>query len=432
MARWTYLLALPLALVPLVPPPVHAQQAPPAQVQSAAPVYTQAVLEQILAPIALYPDDLLTQVLIAATYPLEVVMASRWLDQPGNKALKGDPLLKALAAQDWDASVKSLVPLPSVLRTMSDRLDWTQQLGDAFLAQQADVLAAVQVLRGRAQKAGTLKSTPQQTVTQDAAAIVIQPAQANTMYVPGYNPSVAYGEWPYPSNPPVYYPPPAGYYLGSALATGLAFGAGIAVTSALWGWGSPGWSNGSVNVNVNRFNTINASRVNNRAITSNTWQHNAAHRRGVGYSNANVRQQYRPNAAGNAGARDAFRGRGTSGTPGLRQGAQGPAGTQGRLGDGRAPGNLRGNRPDAGAGSLQGRIGGAQRPDVARGGAAQGRLQAAQRPVASGGAPAFRGLGNGGATRQQAAQGRASRNTMGQAQAGGRARAGGGGHRGGR
>ena len=315
MSRWSYLLAIPLALGP-VAPGVFAQQASPAQTapaqtQPAAPAFTQAELEQILAPIALYPDDLLTQILVASTYPLEVVMANRWLAQPGNMDLKGDALLKALDGQDWDASVKSLVPFPTVLKMMSDQLDWTQKLGDAFLAQQSNVFAAVQALRGRAQATGTLQSNTQQIVTQDVSAIVIQPAQADTVYVPAYNPTVVYGTWPYPSYPPAYYPPPAGYYLGSALATGLAFGTGVAITGALWGWGRPNWGAGNVNVNVNRFNSINANSVNanrlsNRAVSSNTWQHNADHRRGVGYTNPQVRQQYRPNSAGNAATRDAL------------------------------------------------------------------------------------------------------------------------------
>jgi hypothetical protein len=429
LTRWTYLLAVPLALGPLAPPVVFAQQAQPAQTQAPAPEFTQAQLEQILAPIALYPDELLTQVLVASTYPLEVVMASRWLDQPGNKDLKGDALVKALDGQDWDASVKSLVPFPTVLKTMSDQLDWTQKLGDSFLAQESDVFAAVQSLRGRAQAAGTLKSTEQQTITQDASAIVIAPAQANTVYVPAYNPTVAYGAWPYPSYPPVYYPPPAGYYLGTALATGLAFGAGVAITGALWGWGRPNWGAGSVNVNVNRFNSINANSINanrfsNRTLSSSTWQHNADHRRGVGYANAQVRQQYRPNSAGNSAARDAFRGRQTAGLgqPGQRQ-----AGT----------GNLQGRLPSGGGvGHAQARQGNVQRPNA---GGGQGRMQNVQRQGGGGGASAFRGVGNGASTRAQSAQGHASRGGMSAAGArggggGGRAAArGGGGHaRGGR
>lgn len=450
LTRWSYLIAIPLALGP-VAPGAFAQQAPPAQTQPAAPAYTQAQLEQILAPIALYPDDLLTQILVASTYPLEVVMANRWIAQPGNKDLKGDALLKALDGQDWDASVKSLVPFPTVLKMMSDQLDWTQKLGDAFLAQQADVFAAVQALRGRAQAAGTLQSNTQQTVTHDASAIVIQPTQAETVYVPAYNPTVAYGAWPYPSYPPAYYPPPAGYYLGSALATGLAFGAGVAVTGALWGWGRPNWGAGNVNVNVNRFNSINANSINanrfsNRAVSSNTWQHNADHRRGVGYTNSQVRQQYRPNTAGNAATRDAFRGR-TPAATGLGQVGQRSAGG-GNLANASRPNaagsrNLQGNlanasRPNAGGAgaNFQGRQANTPRPNAGGAGNAQARLQNVQRPSSGRGAPAFNGVGHGTATRAQSAQGHASRAGAARGGGGGMARGGGaragGGARGGR
>ena len=474
MSRWSYLLAIPLALGP-VAPGVFAQQASPAQTapaqtQPAAPAFTQAELEQILAPIALYPDDLLTQILVASTYPLEVVMANRWLAQPGNMDLKGDALLKALDGQDWDASVKSLVPFPTVLKMMSDQLDWTQKLGDAFLARQSNVFAAVQALRGRAQATGTLQSNTQQIVTQDVSAIVIQPAQADTVYVPAYNPTVVYGTWPYPSYPPAYYPPPAGYYLGSALATGLAFGTGVAITGALWGWGRPNWGAGNVNVNVNRFNSINANSVNanrlsNRAVSSNTWQHNADHRRGVGYTNPQVRQQYRPNSAGNAATRDAFRGRTPSGTTGLGQAGQrtvaggnlsnasrpnaaGSRNLQGNLanpsrsnaaGSRNPPGNLaNASRPNAGGGgsNFQGRPANTSRPNPAGAGNAQARLQNVQRPSGGRGAPAFNGVGHGAATRAQSAQGHASRagaaHGGGVARGGGGARAGGGAARGGR
>jgi hypothetical protein len=449
LTRWTYLLAVPLALIPVAPMGAFAQQSPPAQAEPAATEFTQAELEQILAPIALYPDDLLTQVLAASTYPLEVVMASRWTDQPGNKDLTGDALIKALDTQDWDPSVKSLVPFPSVLKTMSDQLDWTQKLGDAFLAQEAAVLAAVQALRARAQSAGTLQTNTQQIVTQPS-----------TVYVPAYNPTVVYGTWPYPTYPPPYYPPPPGYYVGTALATGLAFGAGIAITGALWGWGRPNWGAGNVNVNVNRFNSINANSVNanrisNRNMNSSTWQHNADHRRGVGYTNSQVRQQYRPNAAGNAASREAYRGRGTSGAPGLRQPGQRPAGTgnlQGKLPAAGGAGNAQGGlanvqRPNAnGAGNLQGKLANAQRPNAGGAGNAQGKLANVQRPNTNGagklqnvqrpnggGAPAFKGVGNGAATRAQSAQGHASRAGVARSGGGGGAAArggarGGGGH----
>ncbi|MGD0102714.1 MAG: DUF3300 domain-containing protein [Rhodopila sp.] len=432
MIKWPYLLALPLALIPVAPPLAFAQQIPPAQTQTAAPALSQAELEALLAPIALYPDDLLTQVLIASTYPLEVVMASRWVEQTGNKNLTGDALIKALDEQDWDPSTKSLVPFPSVLKTMSEQLEWTQRLGDAFLAQEAAVLAAVQALRARAKAAGALQTNAQQVVVQEASAIVIQPAQPTTVYVPAYNPTVVYGAWPYPSYPPVYYPPPPGYYVGSALMTGLAFGAGIAITGALWGWGRPNWGGGSVNVNVNRFNSINvnsvnANRISNRSLSSDTWQHNPDHRRGVGYSNPQLRQQYRPNSAGNSAARSAYRGRETTGTPALGQAGQRSA----------PPANLQGRGPTVGAaGSAQGKLSNASRPN------GQGTLPNTTRAnAAGGGAPAFRGVGNGAATRAQSAQGRASRQGMagaggvGRAAAhggGGAGRAGGGAARGGR
>src|SRR5215469_1962336 len=142
--------------------PLPATGQPPEQ--PGPPAFTPEELNQLLAPIALYPDELIVQILTAATYPLEIVMAARWVADPKNAALKGDALVKALEGQTWDASVKSLVPFPSVLKIMSDKLDWTQKLGDAFLSQEADCLASVQSLRRKA-AAGTLKSTPQQNVT---------------------------------------------------------------------------------------------------------------------------------------------------------------------------------------------------------------------------------------------------------------------------
>ncbi|HZH85176.1 MAG TPA: DUF3300 domain-containing protein, partial [Phototrophicaceae bacterium] len=192
------------------PPPTDA--APPDAPQSSAPqaqgqsVFRTEELDQMTAPIALYPDQLLAQVLIAATYPLEVVQADRWLANPDNAKLKGDQLAAALEQQSWDPSVKSLAPFPQVLKMMSEKLDWTQRLGDAFLAQQAEVMSSVQRLRREAQSAGTLKSTEQQTVVTERETVIIQPAKPEVIYVPTYNPTVVYGTWPYPAYPPVYYP----------------------------------------------------------------------------------------------------------------------------------------------------------------------------------------------------------------------------------
>ena len=173
----------------------------------------KAQLDQVVAPIALYPDTLLAQVLMASTYPLEIVQAARW--QAANKSLKGDKLDAALAKQDWDDSVKALVATPTVLTMMNDELDWTTSLGDAVLAQQADVMDAIQRLRGMAQQNGKLATTEQQkvSVAQEAEkqVIVIESAAPDVVYVPYYEPAVVYGPWPYPAYPPYYYPPAPGW-----------------------------------------------------------------------------------------------------------------------------------------------------------------------------------------------------------------------------
>jgi hypothetical protein len=186
------------------------------------PLLGAAQLDQLVAPIALYPDPLLAQVLMASTYPLEVVQADRFAK--ANKKLKGDKLTQALDKQDWDASVKQLVSTPTVLATMSDKLDWTEKLGDAVLAQQADLMDAIQRLRAQAQANGKLETTKQQkvTVSQEAnrQVIEIEPASPEIVYVPYYDPAVVYGAWPYPDYPPYYYPPGPGYVVGGAIATG--------------------------------------------------------------------------------------------------------------------------------------------------------------------------------------------------------------------
>jgi hypothetical protein len=163
-----------LALAAIAPASLDAQtSAPPAQ---AAPLYTAAQLDQLLAPVALHPDQLLGQILMASTYPLEVVEAARWVEDPNNARLKGDQLAAALQDKDWDPSVKSLAPFPQILRMMDDRLDWMQKLGDAFLSQQNEVMDSVQRLRRQAEEAGTLQSSPQQTVTTQDQTITVEPA----------------------------------------------------------------------------------------------------------------------------------------------------------------------------------------------------------------------------------------------------------------
>ena len=163
-------------------------------------------LAQLLAPIALYPDELVAQILMASTYPLEIVEADRWVQK--NKKLKGDDLTKALEKEEWDPSVKSLVNFPSVLSAMSQKLDVTSKIGDAFLVQQKDVMDTIQDLRKKAQAAGNLKTTKEQTVVEEKETIVIKPADPQVVYVPTYNPTVVYGTWAYPAYPPYYYYPP--------------------------------------------------------------------------------------------------------------------------------------------------------------------------------------------------------------------------------
>ncbi len=252
-------------------------------------------LDALLAPIALYPDPLLAQVLMASTFPLEVVTAARWIEDPAHKSLTGDELAKAVEAQTWDPSVKSLAPFPSVLAVLNSNLDWTQQLGYAFADQQAAVMDSVQRLRFQAQSAGNLQTTEQQIVRTEQQVIIIEPAQPTVVYVPSYNPTVVYGAWPYPAYPPVYLPPPPGYVFGAALVSGMAFAAGVAVVGSLWGWARPGWGGGYVNVNVNRYNSINVNRTH---INSNVWQPNRPAGRPAGLQrppNGPVGRPARPN-----------------------------------------------------------------------------------------------------------------------------------------
>ena len=184
------------------------------------------------------------------------------------------------------------MPFPQVLAQMNENLTWTQQLGYAFAEQQNDVMKSVQRLRAQAQAAGTLKTTEQQVVTTQAVVddtgaptpqqiIVVQPANPQVVYVPSYSPTVAYGAWPYPATPPVYLPPPPGYAFGTALVSGMAFAAGVAVVGSLWGWASPHWGYGgnSVNVNANRYNRMAVNNVNRANVSGNQWR---APRAGVG------------------------------------------------------------------------------------------------------------------------------------------------------
>ncbi|MGH7410214.1 MAG: DUF3300 domain-containing protein [Candidatus Methylomirabilis sp.] len=287
------------------------------------PVFSREELEQVLAPIALYPDSLLVQILMASTYPLEVVQADRWTKE--NKDLKGDALTASLEKQQWDPSVKSLVNFPQVLEMMSQKLDWTQKLGDAFLAQQKDVMDTVQKLRNKAEAQGNLKTTKEQKVIveKETQTIVIESASPQVIYVPTYNPTVVYGAWPYPAYPPYYYYPP-GYVAGAAV---FGFAAGVAVGAA-WGyaWGGSNWRGGEVNVNVNRNTNINrninrGNYAKQLPAGGGNWQHNREHRKGVSYRDQGTSQKFNRASTNDAiKSRENFRGRAEAGRQDLSRG----------------------------------------------------------------------------------------------------------------
>ena len=291
---------------PLAQPSPPVQPAPTAQTAPAAvaqaPVtYTAAQIDQWVAPVALYPDSLLSQVLMAATYPTNVIQAAQW--SRDNPRMQGDAAVQAVAGQPWDPSVKSLVAFPQLMSLMGENPPWVQNLGDAFLNQPKDVMDSVQRLRLLAQQTGALQSTPQQTVTtvqktatakpasSTAAAssapastpaptvIKIESADPQVVYVPTYNPSTVYGTWPNSSYPPVYLPPPPGEQFTDSLVKGLGFSLGVATTYAIFSnidWDDDDWDhhhhdgdhhdgysrNGdnNININGNNFNKISGER----------------------------------------------------------------------------------------------------------------------------------------------------------------------------
>lgn len=366
----------------LIPSGAAIANAPPATL-------SDGQIDALVAPVALYPDQLLAKVMIASTYPLEVVEAARWSDQHGT--LKGKELDNAVARQNWDDSVKSLAHTPTVLKMMNDKIDWTQKLGDAFLAQQQDVMKSVQRLRAKAQSAGSLKSTSQQKVEVHDQMIVIEPVQPDVVYVPYYDPQVVYGAWAYPSYPPYYWPPPPGYAYGGGVAAGIGFATGVAITAAFWNdafnWhGGNVYVNGNVNFNnFNNYNRFNNNNFNNRtniaSRTNGVWQHNPAHRRGVNYSSSQLRQQFGKGALPGADARRNFRG----------------FGSQNNLGAGR-------NAGLANRGANE-----ASRANFERNGIAQNNRNSDRSTFGQGGrGGAFDGMGNGRQTRQFSERGHTS------------------------
>jgi len=352
---------------------VHAQQdqaLAPAVNQEAPPPIPAEQLDSLVAPIALYPDPLLAQTLAASTYPLEVIQLQQWM--ANNKYLKDNALADAVAKQPWDPSVQAMAAFPDVVQRMAGNIQWTTDLGNAFLAQQADVMDAVQRMRAKAQGTGNLETSGQQTVETQTVeggkqVIVIEQANPDVVYVPSYDPQVVYGAPP-PAYPyyPYSYP---GYYPGM----GLAFGTGLILGGA-WAnnnWGNCNWNHGDININNNNNFNRNVNRNVNRGTGTgqgNTWQHNAQHRGNAPYGNRQTANKYGGTARGEGG----------------RAGA-GNVGSSNRFGAGTGAGNIgAGNRPGggAGAGASGSTIAGGNRPT---GGGAQ-NFGAANRPGGTAGA----------------------------------------------
>lgn len=322
-------------------------------------------LDQLMAPIALYPDSLLSQILMGATYPDDIAAAAKW--SAAHTSESGDKAVKAVEGETWDPSVKSLVAFPSVMDLMGRQPDWVKSVGDAFLAQPDGVMDSVQRLRAQAQKAGNLKSTPQQKVTSSTTdnktVVVIQPADPQVVYVPSYNPTVVYGAWAYPSYPPYYYPPPPGSVFATSLVAGIGFGLGVAAVDSMWGGFN--WGHNDVDINVNRYNNVNVNqRINNANNNNVAWQHNPANRGNTPYADQANRQRYDNQRQAGLQNRQTGQQR-----PGQGQGGR-PPGAAG------AP-NSRDAARDRAAQSFQGRTGqsipGHAEPGAGRGQGAAGR-----------------------------------------------------------
>ncbi len=451
-------LALPALAAEEQPPPAGTAPAP-----KGAPAER---LDQLVAPIALYPDPLLMQILMASTYPLEIVQAERWIKE--RPKLRGEELDKALEAQTWDASVESLTHFPDVLGRMSKNLDWTSELGDVFLAQQADVLDAIQRMRRKANQAGKLESTKQQQVVVEKEIIKIVPADPQIVYVPTYVPQAVYGPPAYPPPYPAMYAYPPGYVATTSL---LSFGAGMAVGAAIsggcdWGshqvnvynnYGGGGGGGGGGNKNNNNVNIDNSKTFNQANVNKQKWEHNPEHRRGVSYQNQQVSQRYAGKGSQGQQTRDQARGYDRSANaaaqtrpatgaaaqtrPATNAGAQTRPATNAAAQTRPATGTAtRPSSNDATARGAQGK----QAPPTTRQSSRPATQQTASRGAGGGGRQdAFGGQGNGSAERSASARGASSRGSAssgstrqsggsgGRPSGGSQQRGGGGGSRGG-
>jgi len=421
------LTAVICSMLLLVGPPGTTAQDPVTQQTNVpdapAPKIPNEQLDSLVAPIALYPDPLLAQVLAASTYPLEIMQLHQWLAQ--HKDLKDKALVDAVMKQPWDPSIQSMAALPDVVKRLADDIQWTTDLGNAVLAQQTDVMDAVQRMREKAQEKGNLKSNEQMKVEtkviENKSVLVIEQTKPDVVYVPSYDPVVVYGAPPYPY-PPIAYPPPGYYAAGMA----ISFGVGMAIGAA-WGGGggwccNSGWGgNNSININnnntfvnnSNRQNISNAgNRTGNRAGGGNNWQHNAQHRGGTPYSNKATANRYggtargdsaasrQANARQNQGQRGGGLQAGNMDRGGRQQSGAGDRGAGGASGANRAGGggDRVGNRSvsqSAGGGSRGGALGGAS----SGGGKSAARASSSRGSSSMGGGGGGRSRGGGGRRR---------------------------------
>jgi hypothetical protein len=264
-------------------------------------------LDSLVAPIALYPDPLLSQTLVASTYPLEIIQLQQWLVK--NPGLKDEALVKKVSKQDWDPSIQAMAALPDVVKRLADDIQWTTDLGNAFLAQQTDVMDAIQRMRQKAQGSGVLKSNDKQKVetrvVEDKTVVIVEQADPQVVYVPSYDPMGVWGE-PYYPYPPIYYPP----YGGAIAAGAIGFGLGLALGAAWgggWGWGC-GWGGNDIDINMN--NNFNRNTNINRGDRTNIggggrgqggkWQHNPKHRGGAPYRDQRTADRFGGSARGDS------------------------------------------------------------------------------------------------------------------------------------
>ncbi len=308
------LLAAPMQLA--APVQVAAQDEPSTSAEEQPYLYSQEQLDSLLAPIALYPDVLLSQILMASTYPLEVVEADRWLKE--NPSLSGEGLDTALMEKPWDVSVKSLCHFPRVLASMSQDLEETNDLGNAFLSQQDQVMDTIQRLRATAQAEGNLRSNDRERVTVEGQDIAIEPVAPDVVYVPAYDPCWVYGPWWYPACSPLWF-----WYPDLVVGVGFFFGPPCFV-GRLDGWSGFRWHRHAIFVNVGKAGGVGRLGVTRMHGGVEIWRHDPLHRRGVAYRSPAVARQFGQMSRPGVEARRSFRGFATQGAPpGGREGAQG-------------------------------------------------------------------------------------------------------------